>query len=265
MRSRPAPVSIALESSFLDEGVVLAGAFAAQVLVEDEVPDLQVPVADLVGPARRTRRGVVVGAELRATVVVELRARACRAGLTRVPEDLLARQPDDVGGVDADLLERRSSLGVLLPDGHPEPVGVEAEAAGLLRRGEELPGVADRAGLEVVAEGEVAEHLEEGAVAGRPPDALDVVGPDALLRAGCPGPRCRLGPDDVRDERDHARDREQDRGVGRDQRDARDDLVVVLGEVVEVATANLGGAHLDSSDGPRALLAARRGDGTRGD
>ncbi len=41
--------------------------------------------------------------------------------------------------------------------------------------GHELPGPVDRLALEVVAEAPVAEHLEEGVMARRPPDLLEVV------------------------------------------------------------------------------------------
>src|SRR5690606_41601646 len=53
----------------------------------------------------------------------------------------------------------------------------------------------------------------------------------------------RSGPDDVRDEGDHARDREEDRRVVRDQRGAGHDLVLLLLEVGEEAPVDLGGAH----------------------
>ena len=61
--------------------------------------------------------------------------------------------------------------------------GVEPEVLG-----EELPGEGDRVLLEVVAEGEVAEHLEERVVAGGEADVLEVVvlaaGAHALLGGG---------------------------------------------------------------------------------
>ena len=41
--------------------------------------------------------------------------------------------------------------------------------------GQELPGEGDRLFLEIVAKGEVAEHLEEGVVPRGPPDVLQVV------------------------------------------------------------------------------------------
>ena len=68
--------------------------------------------------------------------------------------------------------------------GHPQLLGVEAVAALILRGGEQLPGVVDGLFLEVVAEGEVAEHLEEGAVAGGLADLVDVERTHALLVGG---------------------------------------------------------------------------------
>ena len=50
---------------------------------------------------------------------------------------------------------------------------------------------------EVIADREIPEHLEEGMVAGRPPDVLDVVGPNRLLDVHDP-PRGRdLAPVEV--------------------------------------------------------------------
>ncbi len=62
--------------------------------------------------------------------------------------------------------------------------------------GQELPGPVDRVALEVVAEAEVAQHLEERVVVGRAADVVDVAGAQALLAgrgarelelAPCPG------------------------------------------------------------------------------
>ena len=50
-------------------------------------------------------------------------------------------------------------------------------------RGQQAPGQVDGALLEVVPEGEVAVHLEEGAVAGRLAHVVDVVG--AVRRTIC--------------------------------------------------------------------------------
>ena len=66
---------------------------------------------------------------------------------------------------------------VALEDRDPEPLGGDAEVLG-----EELPGPLDGLFLEVVPEGEVAEHLEEGQVA-RVADLLYIRGAEALLGA----------------------------------------------------------------------------------
>src|SRR4051794_16370388 len=58
-------------------------------------------------------------------------------------------------------------LVVVVIDGRPKAVGVETEATLVGRRRQQLPCVGNRAFFEVVAEGEVAGHLEEGVVAGR--------------------------------------------------------------------------------------------------
>src|SRR5699024_6675948 len=73
-----------------EQGVVLALALAAQVLVEDEVPDLDVAILALLIPGPfRDGTGDGIRAVLGAAVVVPLAARAGGAGLAGVPEDLL--------------------------------------------------------------------------------------------------------------------------------------------------------------------------------
>src|SRR5690606_4998430 len=146
-------------------------------LHEDEVPDLDVAVAVRVRRAGRTAR------HLGAVVVEDLAARAARAGIAHRPEVVLLAHSREAARIDADLVEPDArGLVVLLVDRAPEPLGRQAE---LLR--DELPRVADRFALEVVAEAEVAEHLEERMVAGRIADVLEVVvlaaGTEAALRA----------------------------------------------------------------------------------
>ncbi len=62
-------------------------------------------------------------------------------------------------------------------DGDHQALRVDAQP---LLGGDELPGEADRVALEVIAEGEVAQHLEEGVMAGGVADVLEVV----VLAAG---------------------------------------------------------------------------------
>src|SRR5699024_8800456 len=133
----------------------------------DQIPDLDVAVlALLVSGPFGDGAGDGVGSVLGAAVVVPLAARTGGTGLAGVPEDLLARQAHHALRVQAhDLRDVAVGLLVLLPDGEPEALGVEPEAAIVLGGGQQLPGEVDRSGLEVVAEGEVPGHLEEGAVA----------------------------------------------------------------------------------------------------
>ena len=166
----------------------------------------------------------------------------------RLPEVLRARQLDDplVGHADpAPDLDRlrvgpEAELLVAGEDRDPDPLRVEAEALG-----RELPAPGDRLLLEVVAEAPVAEHLEEGQVAGRVADLLDVGGAEALLHVG-DARRRRLGlAEEVGLERLHARRRQQHRGVvrGGHQRGRGDDLVAALLEEAQERLADLVGLH----------------------
>ena len=228
------------------------------VLHEDEVPVLQ---EALVLAARQ-----VVGlAPLHAAVEVELRARAARPGRPRLPEVLRARAGDDPLARDADreprldrlLVEPEAERLVALEDRDPDVLGLEAEA---LER--ELPRELDRARLEVVAEREVAEHLEEREVPGRRADDLDVRRAEALLAAREPMVRRLLLAREVRLERVHPRRREQHGRVvaRRDQRTGGQPPVVALGEEGEEALADLVGRHVgcESRLGRRCPLPASR-------
>jgi len=67
-------------------------------------------------------------------------------------------------------------------DGDGHLFGGEGEVAG-----EELPRPGDALALEVIVEGEVAQHLEEGVVDVGAADLLDVGGAQAFLAAGGAG------------------------------------------------------------------------------
>ena len=176
MRSRPAPVSM-LGFGSGDLAVV-----ALVELHEHEVPDLDVAV-------RVARRRAAVGAVGVAEVPEQLRRRPARPGVAHPPEVVRRRAAG---------CAPRGSPTSSLPDpvrlvvgdvhGHPEPLRVELE-----HLGEELPRPRDRLGLEVVAEAEVAEHLEEAEVAVGAADVVEVVvlaaRPDAFLRPRPPAAR----------------------------------------------------------------------------
>ena len=88
---------------------------------------------------------------------------------------------------------------------------------------EQFPRPLDRFLLEIIAEGPVAEHLEEGVVVGVLADIVEVVvlatGPDALLRVHRAGEGRLLGGQKIRLELVHPRvGEEQRRVVVRDHR-----------------------------------------------
>ena len=183
-------------------------------LHEDEVPELEVALALATGPAARPAAAVLLAA-----VVEDLRARAARAGVGGLPEILRTRQADDplarekaLPASDRDLVLAEAELRIAREDGHPELARVETHLLG-----DELPREVDRPVLEVVAEREVAEHLEEGAVPVGAADVVEVVvlpaRPDGLLNGG--NARCdRLfDPEKPPLHRLHARDDEERRGV----------------------------------------------------
>ena len=185
-------------------------------LHEDEVPDLQ--------PARAVLAvvGHAVGTlgELRAAVVVDLAAGTAGTRLGHAPEVLV------VAGVD--VAPARHALGrqadLVAPDGPGLLVvavgrGGQALGGDAQVLGQELPGPVDGLALEVVAEGPVAEHLEEGVVARRAADLLEVVvlagHAQAALRVH--GPRVGALLDAAEDvlELDHAAVGEEQRLVAR--------------------------------------------------
>ena len=133
-----------------------------------------------------------------------------------LPEVVLLAEAEDALGRDADLLvpdfER---LVIINIDGRIQAVGVDADP---VRAGQEFPAPVNGLALEVVAEGEVAEHLEEGAVARGLADVLDVAGADALLAGGDAVARRLLLAGEERLHRRHTGvDEQQRRVVLRDQ------------------------------------------------
>ncbi len=107
----------------LGQAHALAGADLLE-LHEDEVPDLDEPVAVLLGTARRPAPDVI------AMIVEDLRARTARAGIAHRPEIVRRGDADDaVVRKAGDLLPQSVRLVVLVIDGDDQPVLVEAEFA----------------------------------------------------------------------------------------------------------------------------------------
>ena len=150
------------------------------VLHEDEVPELEEALALAAGRALGA-----AAADVLAAVVEELGVRPARAGAADRPEVVRAVEPHDPLGRHAFRLPEpdrlfvlaEPELGVAGEDGDPEAIGVDLHVVE-----DELPREVDRAFLEVLAEREVAEHLEEGEVEAVEPDLVDVRGAEELLR-----------------------------------------------------------------------------------
>ncbi len=223
----------------VDRGLRQRGSTAVGRLVvlhEDEVPELHEPVA--LGITERA----AIGTEVGAAVDVDLAARSARTGVAHLPEVVLVAESLDAFERHTDLLvPDRLGLVVALVDRDPQAVAVEAPPLG-----HQLPAPRDRELLEVVAEAEVAHHLEEHEMALGASDVVEVVvlaaRADALLRADGTAVRSRLVADEVRLERNHPGDREQHGGVVRDEaRRRHDDVILGREELPERVTKLVGG------------------------
>jgi len=210
------------------------------VLHEDEIPDLDVAVAVGVGRAGRTAGNLV------AVVEEDFRARAARAGVAHRPEIVVGGDADDARFRQAgDALPQRERVVVVVIDRHPQPVLRQTEFLG-----DQVPGELDRQRLEIVAEREIAEHLEKGVMARGVADVVEVVvlaaGAHAFLRGdgAVVGPPLDAGEDVL--ELHHAGVGEhQRRIVARHERTRWHDLVAVPGEEVQEARSDLvDAAHL---------------------
>ena len=221
-------------------------------LHEHQIPDFDVAVAVFV---RRPRRAA---GDPRTVVVEDFRAGTAGAGIAHRPEvialvafaarlvadagDTLPGNPDFLG---PDLI----SLVVGLIDRHPQPVRRQLQDPG-----QKLPAEMDGLALEVVAEAEIAQHLEEGVMTGGVADVFQIVvlaaGPHAALGGG----RARVGPSVAAGEHifelHHAGVSEQ-QGVivERDQRAAGHDFMAVVVEVIQKKLAKFGAADHGRASG----------------
>ena len=127
--------------------------------------------------------------------------------------------------------------------------------------GDEVPGELDGLGFEVIAEGEIAEHLEEGVMAAGVADVFEVVvlaaGAHAFLRGGGAGVIALLEAEEHVLELVHAGVGEQQGGVvGGHQRGAADHAVAAFGKEVEKALSDFVTCHGDSFwDGLNSIVA----------
>ena len=197
----------------LNEVRVVAVAVVVK-LGKDVVPDLHITVAVAAGRAVRLTAAVFLAA-----VKIDLRAGAARAG-AMLPEVIVLAEAGDAALGDANLVAPDiKCLVVLFIHGRVQPLGVEADP---VRARQKLPRPGDGFMLEVVAEGEVAEHLKIRAVARGLADVFNVAGADALLAGADAVARRLLIALEVGLHRRHAGvDEQQARIILRDEREAR--------------------------------------------
>ena len=219
--------------------------FVAVELHEDVVPDFDETVAVFV---RRSRGAAPV---LFAVIVENFGARAARSRIAHHPEivgsvagALVVADADDALDRHADLLGPDVVGFVVLGiDGDRQLV-----LGQLVDFGQQLPGVLDGVALEVVAEAEVAEHLEEGVVTRGVADVFEVVvlaaGAHAFLRSRRAGVRPLVETEENVLELVHPGVGEQQgRVLVRHQRTGGNDLVALGGEEVEELLADFGAFH----------------------
>ena len=163
----------------VDVGMLQGSVIPFAVVVElgeHQVPELDIAVAVAAYAAGRGPAAVGL-----APVKIDFRAGAAGAGPV-LPEIVLLAQADDPGGIHAHLLRPDvERLIVVLINRDPEAVHRQFQH---LRA--EFPCPGRRLVLEIIAEAEIAQHLEVGAVAGGFSHPFDIGGPDALLAGGHP-------------------------------------------------------------------------------
>ena len=207
-------------------------------LHEHEVPDLDEAVAIFVGGARRPAENVF------AVVPEDLGAGTAGTGIAHRPEIRLCAHARDAGRVDANLVGPEiEGLVIRLEDRHPQPRLRQAE-----RARQEVPGEADSIALEVVAEAEIAQHLEERVVSGGVADVFEVVVLAARANAALAGGSADVIALFLAEEKvlelDHAGIGEQEGGVvARHQRTGSDDRMTPLTEELQEPGAHFGATH----------------------
>ena len=181
-----------------------------------------------------------------ADVHVDLGTGPARSRVPHLPEVVLVAEPEELPLLETGHLPPEvTRLGVGFVHRHPEPLRRDPEP---LRAGDELPRERDRVALEVVAEGEVPQHLEEGVVPLGVAHLFEVVVLAARAHALLAGHRtevvARLDAEKSALELVHPGvGEEQRRVVGGKERGRGHRSVSLALEVLDEAAADLGGVH----------------------
>ena len=153
-------------------------------LHEYQVPDLNVAVTVSLGGARRAT------GHIRAVIVEDLAARAARPGIAHGPEIVAAINTGETLFGHANLLQPDvGSLVVVLEHRYPEFILGQTIA-----RGEKVPGKLDRLLLKIITKTEIAQHLEEGMMAGGITNVFQVIVLATGAYAALGGDRSLVGP-----------------------------------------------------------------------
>ena len=221
----------------VDRGARQVDPFAARQrleLHEHQIPDLDEAVAVRVGRAGRAAGNMIP------VVVKNLRARAAGTRVAHRPEIVAGRDADDaLVGQARYPLPQVERFVVVVVDGDGQLLSRQAEFAR-----EQIPRILNRVVLEIVAEREVAQHLEERVVARGIADIVEVVvlaaGAHAFLRRHRPHIGAFLDAgEDVLELHHPGVGEHQGRIVARHKRARGDDFVPVPGEELQEVRPNL--------------------------
>ncbi len=191
-------------------------------------------------------------------------ARSAGAGIAHAPEIIRGRNADDLFfGQTRNFAPQVGGFFILGIDRRKQLFFGQAVALG-----QKVPGKFDRIGLEIIAEGEIAEHFEKGQMAGGVAHIVQIV----MLAArannllGCRGAGIGTGflPGEHVLERYHASiGEEQGRIVLRHERGRGNDLVAMVSEILQKRAAQLicGGVMDRSGHGASRKSRLRREDG----
>ena len=223
-----------------DRVVLFTRAFAALVLHEHEIPDLDVALF----AGQRSALGTVLGA----AVVVDLRRRTARPGNAHRPVVVgHAAALDPLGGQTRDLLPQLRRFVVVQIDRGPKSLGIEAVTTLGDGVGQQGPGKFDGALFEIVAEREIAGHLKKRVVPGGDPDFVDIRRADAFLNAGGRRIRRRALAEEERHKLHHAGVDEQQVGVVENHRSTRHLGMARVHEMIEEPLPDLVCLHFSAS------------------